>query len=139
MNYSGVNPCGHKVLVKPDEIERKTKGGIVIPETEAEKRDHSQTAGLLVAVGPDAFQNCVTTKYRLMNKEWIPVEMEVTGQSESFANVGDRIAYAKYQGENVVGEDGEKYRLLNDMDITARISDAVQFTDLHARERIGEK
>ncbi len=139
MNNSGINPCFNRVLVKPDSIETKTEGGILIPETEAEKRKYSQSTGVLVAVGEDAFREYTMTRYRLIDGSMKPVEQEVTGHTQPFAETGDRVAYAKYQGSLLIGEDGEEYQLLNDTDLTARISDKVNFTDLHARKRLGEK
>ena len=54
-NRSGVTPVGYRVLVKPDVLEQKTKGGIIIAETIREGQDRAQTTGTLVAVGPDAW------------------------------------------------------------------------------------
>jgi chaperonin GroES len=136
---SGIYPSGNRVVIKPDEVETTTAGGIVIPLTEAEKHQTAQSTGVLVAVGPDAFQEYTTTTYRHIDGSWKPVEMTVTGFSQPFANVGDRVAFAKYGGLSVIGEDGEEYRILNDMDITAQVSDGINFTDIHARKRIGEQ
>jgi co-chaperonin GroES (HSP10) len=63
----------------------------------------------------------------------------VTGYSQPFANVGERVAFAKYGGLMVVGEDGENYRILNDTDITATVSREVNFTDIQSRTMIGDK
>ena len=140
MTYTnGIYPSGNRVVIKPDEIEKKTEGGIIIPDTEAEKHQMAQSTGVLVAVGPDAFQEYTTITERLIDNQWKPVERTKTGFSEPFANVGDRVAFAKYGGLSVTGADGEQYRILNDMDITARVNDEVNFTDLHARKRLGDR
>ena len=135
---TGIFPSGNRVVVKPDEIEKKTKGGIIIAETVAEKHMYAQSTGILVAAGPDAWQEYTLTRYRQIDGSWRPVEMEVTGYSEPFAAVGDRVAFAKYGGLMVYGEDGEQYRILNDTDITAKVSEKVNFTDIHSRTRVGE-
>jgi len=44
-----IKPIGDRVLVKPEEVEEKTAGGIFIPQTAQEK---TQT-GVVVAVGED--------------------------------------------------------------------------------------
>ena len=134
---SGIYPSGNRVVVKPDDIEKVTDGGIIIPEPEAVKHALSQTTGILVAVGPDAFTHSVRITERLIDGEWKPVERVTTGYSEPFAQVGDRVAFAKFGGLQVEGEDGQKYRILNDEDITARVSDAVSFTDIKSRKAVG--
>ena len=137
MSTSGIYPSGNRVVVKPDDIETTTKGGIIIPETEAEKHALSQTTGVLEAVGPDAWLDRVTTIERLIDGEWKAVERRTDGYSQPFAQVGDRVAYAKFGGLQVEGADGKKYRILNDEDITAVVSDEVSFTDIKSRKAVG--
>ena len=55
MNQSGITPSEFKVLVKPDKVEEKTKGGIIIPETERDTQQHAATQGVLIAASPLAF------------------------------------------------------------------------------------
>lgn len=135
---SGISPSGNRVVVKPDDIERKTEGGIIIPDTEAQKHMYAQSTGVLVAVGPDCWKEDTTVTERLIDGQWKPVERKVSGYSEPFAEVGDRVAFAKYGGLQVEGADGEVYRILNDLDITARVSDEVNFTDIKSRKRVGD-
>ena len=72
-----IKPLGDRVLVKSEETEEKTAGGIFIPQTAQEK---TQT-GIIVEVGDD--------------KDVIKVKK------------GDRIMYDKYAGTTVTieGED----------------------------------
>lgn len=135
MNSSGINPSGNRVVVKPDDVERVTPGGIIIPDTEADKHALAQSTGRLVAAGPDAWKEETRVVERLIDNEWKVVERHTSGYSEPFAEVGDRVAFARYAGLQVQGDDGEVYRILNDLDITARVSDEVSFTDLKARKR----
>ena len=69
-----VKPIGDRVLVKMEEVEEKTAGGIFIPQTAQEK---TQT-GVVVAVGDD--------------KDTITVKK------------GDKIMYDKYAGTTVTIE-----------------------------------
>jgi len=133
-NKSGIFPCGNHVLVKPDIIEEKTKGGIIIPEQERDKYQFSVAYGYVVALGPDCFIHTVeeTEKY-IGNDRWVPIERKVIKYSEPFAKVGDRISFAIHSGRNYVGEDGEKYVQMNDTDITALVTKRVTATSLEAR------
>lgn len=137
MNKSGVTPCGDRVVVLPDIIEEKTVGGIIIPQQERDKHQHSQMAGVLIAVGPDAWTQTVTTVERLIDGQLKTVERRTTGYSQPFAKVGDRVCFARYNGQIFEGEDERKYRLLNDEDITALASDSVNFTEFRSREPLG--
>ena len=58
-----VQPIGDRVLVKPVEEEKKTKGGIVLPDTAKEKPQE----GLIIAVGSGKL---------LDNGERIPLEVK---------------------------------------------------------------
>lgn len=125
-NESGIYPCGAKILIKPDPIkEELTESGILLPPSEKEKYETGQASGTLVAHGPDYCRHITETKYTDSGKE-----TTIRGYSQPFATVGDRIAFAKYGGLRCKGGDGENYVICNDEDITARISDEVEFTDL---------
>lgn len=136
---TGISPSGNRVVVKPDDIEEVTAGGIVIPKAHADKHALAQSTGTLVAAGPDAWKHTVTTTQRLIDGQWKDVERKITGYSQPFANVGDRVAFAKYGGLQVEGEDGKTYRILNDEDITAVVSDEVDFTDIKSRKRFTDE
>lgn len=114
-NTSGIVPLGYRVLVKPDPIERKTQGGIVLPETAAEQHDRAQQTGRLVACGPEAWKD----------------------YAAPWAVPGDRVLYARHGGVHLTGADGATYRMLNDEQITAKVDDAVNLTDLMSRRAYG--
>jgi chaperonin GroES len=135
---TGIWPSGNRVVVQPDEVERVSEGGIIIPDADAERHQMAQSTGTLVAMGPDAFKEYTTVTERFLNGKWVPFERTVTGFSENFADIGDRVAFAKYGGLSVIGEDGQEYRLMNDMDITGRVSEKVNFTDIHSRKRLSQ-
>ena len=139
MNNSGVTPKGDRVLVKPDVIEETTPGGIVIPNEHRDKHQLAQMAGVLVAIGPDAWKDRVTDIERVIDGELRLVERRTMGYSEPFAQVGDRVCFAQYNGRNFEGEDGVQYRLLNDEDITATVSEKVDFTEMKSRDPLGQQ
>lgn len=116
MNKSGISPRGERVLVKPDIIDEKKGDSLIhIPDTVKEKHQQASIAGILIESGPDAW----------------------TDFSEPFAKPGDRVMFAKYGGLMVQGEDGADYRILNDTDIVAVISEGVSLGELHSRKRLG--
>jgi len=133
MNKSGMTPSGDRVVVLPDVIEQVSPGGIIIPESEMVKYQVAQHTGILVAVGEDAWSHTVGVTERLIDGEWKAVERTTTGFSKPFAEVGDRVCFAKYNGLLFDGDDGKKYRLLNDVDITGVVSETIEFVDFKAR------
>jgi chaperonin GroES len=101
-NPSGIRPTEFKVLVKPQEIETVTKGGIILPMGEAEKLQNAATEGVIVAVSGLAFTY----------EKW-------PEGGDGPPKVGDRIVYSKYSGMKKKGKDGVEYILMNDKDIAA--------------------
>lgn len=97
LNTSGIIPLGHRVLVLPEEIETKTEAGIILHGIYSEREEMAQTRGLVIAIGEDAY--CDT------KSKW--------------CDEGDQVIFAKYQGLLWDGQDGRKYRVLNDLDIVA--------------------
>lgn len=94
----GVKPCGHRVLVYPVPVERKTASGIILHDTAAGREDMAQIEAFVVAVGPNAWhdQEC---------GDW--------------AAAGDLVLIAKYAGLLRKGTDGKQYRVINDLDVVA--------------------
>lgn len=122
-NTSGIYPLGDRVLIRPDEIEKTSPGGIIIVDPE-ERHAMAQSIGTVVAVGPDCWVDHV---------ERGPVGVTTVGFSGPFAKPGDRVCFAKYGGLQVPGKDGQPYRIMNDVDITARVDEDVDFTDFKPR------
>jgi chaperonin GroES len=96
-------PAGHRVLIKPDEIEEVSKGGIVLHTTNKDREADAQISGTLVAVGPNAWKAF---------DDGVP-----------WAKVGDKVLFAKYGGYPLKIK-GEMYRVMNDEDITAIVQEA---------------
>jgi co-chaperonin GroES (HSP10) len=139
VNKSGIYPAANRVLVKPDPIDDPTKNSVIeMPEAVRLKYEQGQATGRLIAVGPDAFSHITERVYHIHdNRDKEFIEERIRGYSEPFAEVGERIAFAKYSGLRVKGEDNETYIIINDEDITAKVSDAVEFTDLDTRKGFG--
>lgn len=100
-NPSGINPTEYKVLIRPEQVEDRTKGGIIIPEQAKERDQYAQMHGVLVAVSPLAFTY----------EQWPDDGLK--------PKAGDRVLFAKYAGATVKGEDGVDYRIVNDRDVAA--------------------
>ena len=88
-----IRPLHDRVIVKRIEEERKSAGGIVIPDTAAEKPDQ----GEVKAIGKGKIQE--DGKVR---------ELDV--------KVGDRVLFGKYSGQTVK-VDGEELLVMREEDI----------------------
>jgi chaperonin GroES len=99
----GIEPVGHHVLVRPDQVAEKSTGGIFLAPTARENEQRASITGHVIGVGATA---------------WIDV-----GDGSPWAKVGDYVSYARYSGFELQGLDGEKYVLLNDQDILAILSE----------------
>ena len=86
-------PLHDRVLVKRIEQEKKTSGGIIIPETAQEKPQE----GEIVAVGPGARD-------------------ESGGLQPLDVKVGDRILFGKWSGTEVK-MDGQEFLIMKESDI----------------------
>ena len=100
-----IAPVGDAIVVQVEQTERVTKGGIVIPETDAKKRDLAATKATVIAIGPLAFKEELRHDKEFGGNPRVPV-------------VGDTILMGKYAGYDInVGD--EKYRVIWDNDIAA--------------------
>lgn len=90
-----LKPLADRVLVKVEEEETKTMGGILLPDT-AQKKSQK---GVVVTVGSGK-----------MTEEGKRLPLEV--------KEGDEVLFAKYSGTEIEDK-GEKYLLLSERDILA--------------------
>jgi chaperonin GroES len=88
-------PINEHIVVKLEESEEKTKGGIVLPDTAKEKPQK----GKVVAVGSGRV---------LDNGQKLPLEVKV----------GNTIIFSKYAGTEFKLED-EKYLIISESDVLA--------------------
>ena len=91
-----IEPAGHRVLIRPDKVEETSVGGIVLVKQHVEREQGATVKGVVLAVGPDAWYD----------------------KKSAWAKPGDRVIFAKYAGQ-VVGEEDDPLRIVNDEDILA--------------------
>src|SRR5512136_2646447 len=92
-----VRPLDDRVVVRPEEAEERTKGGIVLPDTAKEK----PARGQVIAVGIGKL---------LENGTRVPPTLKV----------GDRVIYGKYSGSEVK-INGVEHTILRESDVLAVI------------------
>jgi len=93
-----LKPLGDRVLVKRDDTEQKTAGGIFIPDTASQDKPQR---GVVIAAGPGALKD---------DGKRTPLEVKK----------GDKILFGKYSGTDVKIDD-EDFLILNENDILAKI------------------
>ena len=92
-----VKPLGDKILVRRLEAEKKTKGGIVLPDTAKEK----PAEGMVLALGDG--------------------KLLESGERAAFqVKKGDRILFSSYAG-NEITVDGEELLVMGEEDVLAVI------------------
>ena len=91
-----LKPLADRVVVKPIEGERVSKGGIVLPDTAKEKPQE----GKVIAVGEGRLSE---------DGKRMPMDVKV----------GDIVIYAKYGGTEIKIED-EEFMILRESDILAK-------------------
>jgi len=117
MNNSGIHPKGDRILIRPEEVEETSQGGIILVKDTTQSEALAQVFGHLVAVGPDAWSD----------------------YSGPFAEVGDRVIFAKYGGLLMTGKDGVQYRIMNDTDITCGADEDLDVSSLNPRKSISKQ
>tara|TARA_R110000823_G_scaffold10540_5_gene36716 strand:+ start:1253 stop:1579 length:327 start_codon:yes stop_codon:yes gene_type:complete len=104
-NNSGILPTEYNVIVRPVDVETKTKGGLIIPDEKADRDGFSRTEGTLVAVSPLAFN------------------YDAWPDGTQPPQVGDVVVFSKYQATSITGRDGADYWLMKDKSIAGVIAD----------------
>lgn len=104
MNKTGIEPVEYKILIKVEEVEDKSSGGIYLPDNTRDREQTAHDRGTLIAIS----------------------EMSFDGWTGTIPKVGDKVIFKKYAGtviqhredkNRVVGQ----YRLCHDKDICAII------------------
>lgn len=88
-----IRPLSDRIVVEPKELEQKTAGGIVIPDT-ADKDKPMQ--GTVIAIGSG----------RYIDGKMLPLQVKV----------GERILFGKYAGTNVKLDEKE-YLVMREEDV----------------------
>lgn len=102
-----ITPSGHKILVKPEEVETQSAGGIIYGNFDEKMEKAGIYQGTLVAYG---------------NQAWKAFSTEFDGKP--WAEVGDYVFYSRYAGKILVDPmDGAEYMIMNDEDILAVVTE----------------
>jgi co-chaperonin GroES (HSP10) len=96
-NESGIFVVGHNILVIPKLTEARTDSGIYLPEDKVARENQVQITGVVVGIGAECWSDKKTR----------------------YCNIGDEIMFAKLKGFFVDGVDGNKYRMIQDLDVLA--------------------
>ena len=96
-----LRPCGHRILVAPENID-EMQGSLFLPPETRQNMGDAQIFGNVVKIGATAFKDF---------------------GGEAWCKEGDRVAFAKYGGFIIQDPESKKeFRLLNDEDIVAIVS-----------------
>lgn len=115
------HPMEYNVIVCSQEVEQKTKGGIILTQNTQENEQLAASWGRLVAKSPLAFNY----------DNWPEGAIQ--------PQVGDEVFYARYAG-TILEHEGRKYRVMKDKDIALvrkRVdpSPKMGWADFRAREK----
>jgi co-chaperonin GroES (HSP10) len=100
-NTSGWKCVEYRILILPDVVEEKTKGGIILPSKTLEDKQQAKTIATIISFGSKAFDD---------------------GTWKDKPCVGDRIIIPTYCGYRITSnqtKDGKEYRSILDRDIVA--------------------
>ena len=97
-------PTGWRLLILPHKGKNKTKGGVYLTGKTVEERQIAANVGLVLKVGPDAYND----RDRFPNGAWCKEK--------------DWVIFARYAGSRLNIEGGE-LRLLNDDEILGVVDD----------------
>lgn len=101
---AGLRPIDYNVIVLPDDVEERTKGGVFLPEEVRERDRYATRTGVLVEISPAAF----------VNADW--------PEGAALPAIGERVVFTKYSGA-VHEVDGKSYRIMKDKDVLAVCDD----------------
>jgi len=101
MNPTGIKPVEYKVLIRVDEVEDRSSGGIYLPESSLEREQMAHDRGVL------------SDKSEMAFSDWKGRKPEV----------GEKVIFNKYAGSIIQFRPDDRtlqrYRLCNDKDICA--------------------
>ena len=83
-----VKPLGDRVLVKPDAVETKTAGGIIIPDTAQEKTQR----GVVIAIGDDKEKIKVSVGQKVIHDKYAGTQIQIDGVDHLILKSNDLVA-----------------------------------------------
>lgn len=109
-NTSGIVPLDKRVLVLHDPVDEVTKGGIILPTSEVDKKKYATTNATVIAIGALAWAEARH-------------DIQTFNLDAVLPEPGDRVKVGKYTGEQHKGRDGKEYTILNDSDVLALLTE----------------
>lgn len=100
-NQSGCTPLGDRVLIRPD-IAASMVGELHIPDDIRDRAQLSGSTGVVIEIGEDAFRWNFDRSRPWQGYRPVP---------------GDRIYFDRYAGKEIIGDDGQSYRLMDDKSV----------------------
>jgi co-chaperonin GroES (HSP10) len=113
----GLCPVEFKVIVLPNRVNRRSVGGIDYPDEVIDQMQIAVSKGRLVAVSPVSFT--------YFDPALCTYDEVLERYPGNVPHVDDLVLYGRYCGSIVRGDDGHDYRIMNDKDIMAIISETV--------------
>ncbi len=104
-------PLNWKVLVQPNQVNMKTKGGLYLPSISKDNEEYLTAHGRIAAMGDLAYKD------RDTGEAWKTVSPKVN----------DRVTYGKYAGQKIT-INGVKLLLLNDDELTSIIPEGAEIS-----------
>lgn len=95
-NESGVRPIGTSVLILMDQCAAASSGGILMAEETLAKMNNASESGVIAAVGAAAF------RYYDDGSKW----------DDYKPKAGERVFTERYAGRELLGKDGNVYRMM---------------------------
>ena len=93
MSKFKISPLGDRVIIKPNQGDEKTAGGIILPDTAKEK----STEGRVIALGPGKVAS-----------DGLLIKPKV--------QIGDTVLFGKFNGTEIK-VDGEEYLIMHETDL----------------------
>lgn len=94
-----IQPLGSRVLVKPEEVQEKTPGGLVIPPNTSDEKKPSYGKVVALGKGKDSKGNPVKFDVKVGDmvyfKKYAPEEIEIDGEEWYVLDTDDILAIAK--------------------------------------------
>jgi co-chaperonin GroES (HSP10) len=105
-------PSGYNLIVEPIEIEAVSRGGIALPASAVEAKEHLRYIGRVVAKGELCYEN----KESFVNP--------ITGIAKHWCDIGDWVVFDCYAGQDIsIVSNGRRHKLkiILDDHIRARV------------------
>lgn len=100
-----IEPEGTKVIIVPDKVDERTKGGIWLPQQVKQMDQNAVTTGTLAKLGPEA-----EIHFRDLNAK------------SRAGKPGDRVIFARYGGVEIRwGE--QRFRIVQDTDVVGLMTE----------------